>query len=520
MMAVRLGGAAERAEPQIGYGAFEFGLPVFWRRHLIQRFVVTTQADNAVSGSEPGATARVAAALDSHARTERSARARATAEALRAEGVSMVAVCWVDNTGVTRVKAAPISRLERAAGWGIGMSPVFDVFLIDDSITTSRLIGGPDGDLRLIPDLDRLTVLAGQPGWAWAPADRYTQDGRVYVACQRSFARRMAALARARGLEFRVSFEVEWVVGNEDQGRFLPACAGPAYGMTRVVELSDYGREVVGALEQEGVTVEQFHPEYAAGQLEVSVAPADPVGAADLNVLVRQTIRAVSARFGYQASFAPSVVAGAVGNGAHVHLSMWRGEHNLFAGGTGPHRITADGESFAAGILAALPELSGIGMPSAASYLRLVPSHWAGAYQCWGLENREAALRLVTGSAGEHEARANIEIKCFDAAANPYLAVGSLIAAGLAGMDAGSRLPPEVHGDPAARPDAELTALGVRRLPQTLAEAAGHLAESTLLRNAMGDALFEAIIAVRLGETALFADATPEDVAARTRWRW
>lgn len=78
----------------------------------------------------------------------------------------------------------------------------------------------------------------------------------------------------------------------------------------------------------------------------------------------------------------------------------------------------------------------------AASYLRLVPSHRAGAYQCWGLENREAALRLVTGSAGEHQARANIEIKCFDAAANPYLAVGSLIAAGLAGMEAGSRLPP------------------------------------------------------------------------------
>jgi len=116
-------------------------------------------------------------ALDSRARAELSARAQAAAEALRAEGVTMVALCWVDNTGVTRVKTTPIGRLGRVAGWGIGMSPVFDVFLIDDSITTSPLIGGPGGDLRLIPDLDRLTVLAGQPGWAWAPADRYTQDG-------------------------------------------------------------------------------------------------------------------------------------------------------------------------------------------------------------------------------------------------------------------------------------------------------------------------------------------------------
>jgi glutamine synthetase len=488
---------------------------------------VTTQAGNAagggghgaIGGGQPGA-AGPPGRLDSQAREDRCARAQVMAEALRADGVAMVAVCWVDNTGVTRVKTIPVGRLERAAGWGIGMSPVFDVFLIDDSITTSPHIGGPDGDLRLIPDLDRLTMLAGQPGWAWAPADRYTQDGEVYVACQRCFARRMAALALARGLEFRVSFEVEWAVGNEDQGRFVPACTGPAYGMTRVVELSDYSREVAAALEREGVTVEQLHPEYAAGQLEVSVAQADPVGAADLNVLVRQTIRAVSARFGFQTSFAPSVVAGAVGNGAHVHLSMWRDGRNLFAGGTGPHGVTGDGESFAAGILTALPALSGIGMPSVASYLRLVPSHWAGAYQCWGLENREAALRLVTGSAGEQARRANIEIKCFDAAANPYLAVGSLIAAGLAGMDAGSRLPAEIHGDPAGRPEEELAALGVRRLPRTLAEAVGNLAESALLRKAMGDAMFEAIIAVRRGESALFASATPEDIAAQTRWRW
>jgi glutamine synthetase len=492
---------------------------------------VTTQAGDAAPGGAGGvrapapggagaAPAPGAAALDGPARAELSERGREMTEWLRGEGVTMVALCWVDNAGVTRVKAIPVGRLERAAGWGVGMSPVFDVFLVDDSITTSPFIGGPDGDLRLVPDLRRLTVLAAQPGWALAPADRYTQDGAVHVACQRSFARRMAALAAARGLEFRMSFEVEWAAGTEDEGRFVPACTGPAYGMTRLVELSDYSAEVVAALEREGVTVQQFHPEYAAGQLEVSVGTADPVGAADLNVLARQTIRAVSARFGLQASFAPSVVAGTVGNGAHVHLSMWRDGRNLFAAGSGPHGITADGEAFAAGILAELPALAGIGMPSVASYLRLVPSRWAGAYQCWGLENREAALRLVTGSVGEHEASANIEIKCLDAAANPYLTVGCLIAAGLAGMDAGGRLPPEVHGDPAARPQEELTALGIRRLPRSLAEATGHLRGSTRLRTALGEALFEAIVAVRDGETALFADAAPEDVAARTRWRW
>jgi glutamine synthetase len=453
-------------------------------------------------------------------RAERTSRAIIFSERLRAAAVTMIALCWVDNTGITRVKAIPVGRLDRAAGWGIGMSPVFDVFLVNDDITTSEHIGGPGGDLRLVPDLDRIAVLAGQPGWAWAPVDRYTQEGRVYAGCQRSFARRMAAEAAARGLELRMSFEVEWAAGTGDEGSFVPACTGPAYGMTRLIELSDYGRDVIEALEREGVVVEQFHPEYAAGQLEVSVAAAGPVAAADDSVLVRQTIRAVSAAHGLRASFAPSVLAGAVGNGGHVHLSLWRDGQNLLAGGPGPHGLSAGGEAFAAGILAELPALSAVGVPSVASYLRLVPSHWAGAYHCWGLENREAALRLVTGSAGEQGVRANIEIKSFDLAANPYLVAGSLIAAGLAGMDAGARLPAEVSGDPAGLPAAELDRRGIRRLPQSLAEAAGCLAASPVLRGAMGDPLLQAFLAVRRGETELFAGASPEDVTAATRWRW
>lgn len=484
------------------------------------RSSVTTQAGSAAAGDAAAGKAAGQPPLDSRARGGRSRRAEAVAERLTADGVSVLALCWVDNTGVTRVKCVPVGRLARAAGWGVGMSPVFDVFLVNDAITTSPHIGGPGGDLRLMPDLDRVTVLAAQPGWAWAPADRYTQDGQVHVACQRSFARRMVGEAAARGLELRMSFEVEWAVGTEEQGNFVPACTGPAYGMTRVVELSDYSRDLIGTLEREGVQVEQFHPEYADGQLEVSVAPSDPVGAADTNVLVRQTIRAVSARFGYQASFAPSVVAGGVGNGAHVHLSIWRDGQNLFAGGPGRHGLTADGEAFAAGVLEALPALAGIGMPSVASYLRLVPSHWAGAYQCWGLENREAALRLVTGSGGEQETRANIEVKCFDAAANPYLVAGTLIAAGLAGLDTGSRLPGETIGDPALQPEEQLAQRGVRRLPQTLQEAVAHLEKNAVLRSALGDPLFGAIVAVRQGEAALFAGADAHEVTAQTRWRW
>src|ERR1700691_3462607 len=229
--------------------------------------------------------------LDAPRRAEAMGRARLLAERLAAAGVTMVALSWVDNAGIARAKTIPLGRLERAAGWGIGMSPVFDVFLVNDTITTSPHIGGPGGDLRLVPALDRLAVLAGQPGWPWAPVSRYTQEGRVYAGCQRSFARRMATEARDRGLELRMAFEIEWALGTEAGGAgggdraggggrgggggggpdraggaeragggggadagSRPACLGPAYGMTRVVELSDYRREVVGALARQGGT--------------------------------------------------------------------------------------------------------------------------------------------------------------------------------------------------------------------------------------------------------------------------
>ena len=126
----------------------------------------------------------------------------------------------------------------------------------------------------------------------------------------------------------------------------------------------------------------------------------------------------------------------------------------------------------------------------------------------------------MTGSTGEQDIRANLEVKCFDLAANPYLVTGSVIAAGLAGIRSGARLPAGVDGDPAGLAPDELARRGVRRLPQTLPEAAGCLDRSPVLRPAMGDPLFEAFLAVRRAEAELFADASADEIVAQTRWRW
>jgi glutamine synthetase len=450
--------------------------------------------------------------MEQQERARRAAAARQATVELSARDITGVAVTWVDTSGVTRVKAVPLARLEHAAAWGIGMSPVFDAFLLDDSIVSGRFAGGPVGDLRLHPDLDRLAVLTALPGWAWAPADRYDQEGRRHPLDARGLATRERDRLAADGMAVKVAFEVEWAISLGRGDDFTPACAGPAYGMTRLTEQSDYLHDVLEALSAAGVTVEQIHPEYAAGQYEVSVAAEDAVGAADTFVLVRETVRAVSQRHDLRATFSPKVLADGVGNGAHIHLSLWRDGANLMAGGEGRFGLTAAGEAFTAGILAHLPALLAIGAPSVASYLRLVPSHWAGAYACWGLENREAALRFVTGSAGNRGQAANVEVKCFDAAANPYLAVAALLTAGRTGLAEGGTLPDPVDVDPVSLQD-------VTPLPSSLGAAVTAFEADTALKDALGEALIDTVATVRRGEIALFDGMEPTEIAARTRWR-
>ena len=128
------------------------------------------------------------------------------------------------------MKSVPLSLLERAARFGIGMSPVFEVFVVDDTITSSDEVSGPVGDLRLMPDPGALKVLAAQPGWAWAPVDKHTQEGQLYAGCQRTFAKRMVRAAADRGIEVRMAFELEWFQAGAGSEIEDPVHTGPAYG--------------------------------------------------------------------------------------------------------------------------------------------------------------------------------------------------------------------------------------------------------------------------------------------------
>ena len=300
-------------------------------------------------------------AVDISERESRSNEAQARLKPLHDEGIVAVAVTFVDNSGVTRVKSVPFARLPQLAAWGVGISTSFDRFRFDDVIEGPDDGSAPVGDLRLIPDIDRLVPLAGQPGWAWAPASRYSQDGEPHPQCGRLLLGRVCEQLAEQDVAVKTTFEIEWVVSRGSDDEFVPAVDGPGYGMGRLIDLSDYARDVIAALVAEGVEIQQFHPEYGAAQFEVSVAPESPVGAADTSVLVRSTIRAVGASYGLRTSYSPKVTTPGVGNGGHVHLSLWRGDKTLMGAGDGPLGLSAEAAAFSAGILSHLPALMALG---------------------------------------------------------------------------------------------------------------------------------------------------------------
>lgn len=451
----------------------------------------------------------------------RAARAEEAAERLAAAGVEAVALGFVDPAAIVRVKTVPLRRFPSAARSGIGLSTVFAVALSNDEFTSAPgYVEGPSGDLRLMPDPDATVPLVAMPGWAWAPVDQQTQEGEVWGACPRSFLRRVIDALTARGLQLRTAYEFEFSLGREiDGGGVVPAHRGPGYSDLALIANHELALDLIGAFEAQEFEVQQFHPEYTDGQFEVSIAPQDPLGTADRSLVLRQTVRAVAKRHGLRVSFSPRTF-GPVGNGMHLHLSAWREGRNLLAGSDRSSGMTGEGEAFVAGILHELPALVAVTCPSPPSYLRLQPHQWSGATLCWGPENREASLRFISGMVGTREEASNIEFKPIDATCNPYLAMGAVLAAGLAGVDDGLTLPPPTVEDPSGLTPEERVRRGVRQLPASLPEAIDELAASKVLRAAMGDLLFETFLATRRGDHERFRDVDEEEMVRQYRWRY
>jgi glutamine synthetase len=315
---------------------------------------------------------------------------------------------------------------------------------------------------------------------------------------------------------YELEFQLTWPEQGGD--KITPVHEGPSYGPARTLAVDGFAEQLLRDFDLNGVGVNQFHGEYGPGQFELSIVPADPVTAADHQLLARQTIHAAARAHDLRASFAPLVEHGQVGNGWHLHTSIARTGVNLLSGGDGAHGMTVDGGAYLAGLLRDLSAVVAITAPSLSSLQRIRPGYWSGAYTFWGVENREAALRLVPSTAFLGTEHANIELKPSDASANPYLALAVVIAAGLAGIEDGLTPPEPVQEDPGTWTEEQRTERGIHPLPRTVDEQLDALLNNQRIRTALGDELADAFRAVRTSDAAWAAEHDVADVIKRHRW--
>jgi glutamine synthetase len=359
---------------------------------------------------------------------------------------------------------------------------------------------GPVGEIRLVPDLNTFRTVPYAPHTGALLTDQLTLDGMPAPVCQRSFLKRMEAKLSEQGLVLRAAFENEFSLATVVDGSYVPIDSALCFSTIGMTAAQGYIDELVAALESQHIALEQYYAELGHGQQEISTAHAPALQAADEQVLVRETIRSVAARQGVVASLAPKPWPDTAGNGCHIHFSLWEGGRNRFYDSSHLDGLSDTARAFIAGVLAHLPGLAGLCAPSFNSYHRIVPRAWAGAFRCWGYDNREAPVRVASPLRGSEERSTNAELKASDASANPYLALGGLIAAGLDGLSRGREPPEPLQVDPATLTEDERAARGIVPMPATQAQALDELAGDGLLREALGPELADAYLTVRRSE--------------------
>jgi glutamine synthetase len=356
------------------------------------------------------------------------------------EELVFVATC--DISGHVRGKGFPARELKARLGKGIGWTGSNLMMSPQGPIWDTPF--GTAGDFMIIPDPDvevRVDFADGSAVEHFFLGDIRLTDGRPWECCPRDFLRRaVAALEEAAGLRLVAAFEQEFVyTGTDDR-------PGDAYAIGAFRRQGIFGESFVAALRAAGVVPDTFLAEYGARQFEVTVAPQPALAAADHAVIAREMARAAAFRLGHRASFTPKPDPDGVGNGVHIHMSLWDTAGRPMTRLPGAAMdLAAPAQHFFAGILHHMPAIAAVTAPSPISYLRLVPNRWAPTLIDLVRQDRGACLRIcpVFAAATEEEtARAfNVEFRACDAAASPYLALGALIFAGVDGIRRGLALP-------------------------------------------------------------------------------
>ena len=434
------------------------------------------------------------------------------------DDVRLVRFLYADHGGIIRGKAAGTARLRERMASGIGHTvAMMAMSMLDELQPVAGM--GPVGEVRIVPDPETFVTLPYAPGAGAMLADLVKPDGDPWEACPRTFLKQALVELAGEGYSAQAAFEPEFTVGYREASpaapsipdRLVPLDDSLCYSSTGFHQGHEFAMDLVTALEGQGLEVEHYYPELGHGQHELSIRHAGALRAADNHVLYRETVRGVAFRRGLWASLAPKPIPDQAGNGTHLHVSLT----DSGAGGRGAFSDPADrnglsqiGYYFIGGLLAHLPALVALTCASVNSYRRLAPQMWASAYSCYGLDNREAAIRIASPLRGDPGSSVNLEFKPSDSTANPYLALGAVIYAGLDGIR-GKLDPGEaVNVDPATLTEAERAAGNIHRLPASLNAALDALEADELLMDLLGPLRSSAYLAVKRSEAAHFAHST------------
>ncbi|MDX6280002.1 MAG: glutamine synthetase [Kribbellaceae bacterium] len=402
---------------------------------------------------------------------------------LEERDIRFVRLWFTDVLGTLKSVAIAPAELEGAFAEGIG----FDGSAIEGFARVQ------ESDMLAKPDPATFQVLPWRgenPGTARMFCDITMPDGQPSWADPRHVLRRALAQAKDAGFTFYTHPEIEFfLLKNADQPP-VPVDQGGYFDLTPHDVSHDFRRTTITMLERLGISVEFSHHEVAPGQQEIDLRYADALTTADNIMTFRLVVKEVAMSQGVYATFMPKPFSDQPGSGMHTHLSLFEGDRNAFYDPSDSMHLSKVAKSFITGLLVHAAEITAVTNQWVNSYKRL---NWGGeapSYVSWGHNNRSALVRVPMYKPNKGQST-RIEVRTPDSACNPYLTFALMLAAGLAGIEKGYDLPPGADADVQALTDAQRRELGLDPLPDSLASAISVMEKSELVRNTLGEGVFD-----------------------------
>ncbi len=405
--------------------------------------------------------------------------------------VRFVRLWFTDILGVPKSFAINTNELDGAFSEGMG----FDGSSIEGfaKIHESDMVYKPDPTtFKIIPWRQQENAVARLFG------DIQNPDGSPYEGDPRQVLKRNLARLKDKGYTYNVGPEMEFFYFKNDQGTEL-LDKGGYFDLTTLDAASDLRRDTVLALDSMGIDVEFSHHEVAPSQHEIDMHYADALTMADQVMTFKITVKEIATKYGCYASFMPKPIFGQNGSGMHVHQSIFQGKKNAMYSAGDQYHLSDEGKCYVAGLLKHAPEVTAVTNQWINSYKRLIPGYEAPVYICWARRNRSALVRVPMYKPGK-ETATRVEFRSPDPGANPYLAFSVMLAAGLAGIANKYELPEPKEKNIFHMTEEERQAEGIYSLPGSLNEALQYTEKSQLVKEALGEHVFNAFIANKKAE--------------------